>query len=204
MPDLVFQTDMQTHEPPLSSWKWRYAVRYPVLAWQRRQRQLERMDHSRKTGVRKAIFHLLKYLHRRNSIRLGFSIPLHTFGPGLSIAHWGTIAVDSQARIGRNCRIHQGVTIGRSKDRSPVIGDNCFIGANASIIGGITLGNDVKIGAGAVVNRSFPDGAVLVGVPAENIAGGRTTRTRPEQAGAGRPQGSAGSGGRRAHVRPVR
>lgn len=184
MSDLVFQADMQNHEPPLVSWKWRYAVKYPVLAWQRRQRHLERLDRSKKNAAQRVFYYVLKYLHRRDSIRLGFSIPLHTFGPGLSIAHWGTLAVDAQARIGRNCRIHQGVTIGRSKDYSPVIGDNCFIGANATIIGGITLGNDVAIGANALVNRSFPDGAVLVGVPAVNIAGGRTAQAGTGQADA--------------------
>lgn len=42
----------------------------------------------------------------------GFSIPVNSFGPGLSIAHGGTIVVNNTARIGKNCRIHEGVTIG--------------------------------------------------------------------------------------------
>lgn len=168
--DPVFMADMEQHYPPLTAWKPGYGVKYPVLAWQRRLRRIEALDRKRRNPAQQALFLLLKYLHRRDSIRLGFSIPLHCFGPGLSIAHWGTIAVDNKAKVGRNCRIHQGVTIGSSKDHSPRIGDDCFIGANATVIGGIEIGNNVKIGANALVNRSFPDGAVLVGVPAVDIS----------------------------------
>lgn len=61
--------------------------------------------------------HLLPILYYRisfheKSIRLGFSIPLGVFEEGLSIAHHGTIVVNENARIGRNCRIQEGVNIG--------------------------------------------------------------------------------------------
>lgn len=170
MRDSIFLQDMQNHYPPLGKWRAGYAVRYPVLTWQRRQRRLERLDLKSRSPLERLVFFWLKYRHLQHSVRLGFSIPLHVFGAGLSIAHWGTIAVDGKARIGANCRIHQGVTIGSAKGAAPQIGDDCFIGANATVIGGVTLGNGVKIGANALVNASFPDGAVLVGVPAVDVS----------------------------------
>ena len=167
----IFNKDLASHDPPLQKWNFLNHIKYPVLAWQKRLRRLEELD-KRKDSLSplgKLLFVFLKWRHFRDSVRLGFTIPLHAFGPGLSIAHWGTITVAYKAKIGRNCRIHQGVTIGSSKDQVPTVGDDCFIGANASIIGGITLGNNVKVGANAMVNRSFGDNAVLVGVPAIDV-----------------------------------
>lgn len=56
-------------------------------------------------------------LYKRRLYKLGmkcgrFSIPVNYFGHGLSIAHGGTIIVNDIARVGKNCRIHEGVTIG--------------------------------------------------------------------------------------------
>ncbi|WP_421850593.1 serine acetyltransferase [Novosphingobium sp.] len=170
----LFAADMKACFPQYTHWKAIYRVKHPVLDWLRSLRWLENLDQARrKNPFLNAVFYVGIFLHRRKSIRLGYTIPLHTFGPGLSIAHWGTIVVNGDARIGGNCRIHQGVTIGSSGGKSPIIGDNCFIGANASIIGGVKLGNNVRIGANSLVNRSFPDGAVLVGIPARNLAGSK-------------------------------
>lgn len=165
----VFRQDMAAHYPPLVQWRFLYRIKYPILAWQRRLRKIEAFERSEtRSLLSKAWLLALKVHHKHDSIRLGFSIPPHTFGPGLSIAHWGTITVERMARIGSNCRIHQGVTIGSAKGKVPTIGDNCLIGANATIIGGVKIGNGVKIGAGAVVTKSFGDAAVLVGNPARD------------------------------------
>ena len=70
--------------------------------------------------------------------------------------------------------IMQQVTIGSSRgghrDGYPTIGDRCFIAAGAKIIGSITIGNDVVIGANAVVTKDIPSGCVAVGVPAKIIS----------------------------------
>lgn len=66
------------------------------------------------------------------------------------------------ARVGRDCCLYQNVTIGEIDRRAPKIGDRCFIGAGAVLVGGITVGNDVKIGAGVVVHDDVPDGVTLV------------------------------------------
>lgn len=165
----AFEADMAAHFPPLTRWTLKERLTYPVMVWQRRLRLIEAYERSARLAPwTKLWVALLKFRHRGDSVRLGFTIPRHGFGPGLSIAHWGTIAVEGRVKVGRNCRIHQGVTIGSSKGEVPTIGDNCFIGANATILGGVVLGNNVKVGAGAVVINSFGDNAVLVGNPAKD------------------------------------
>ena len=105
-------------------------------------------------------------------LKLGFSISENIFGPGLSIAHYGTIVVNPNVRVVRNCRIYTGVNIGANKDSLdvPTIGDHVYIGPEAKIFGKITIGDNVKIGANAVATKDAPDNAVLVGIPAKNIA----------------------------------
>jgi serine O-acetyltransferase len=88
------------------------------------------------------------------------------FGPGLSIAHWGTIVVNDKARVGFNCRIHPGSCIGERDGLAPRIGNDCYVGPGAVISGPITLGDNVKVGANAVVTKSFGSDITLVGAPA--------------------------------------
>lgn len=102
------------------------------------------------------------------SIYFGFTIPVNVFKSGLYIVHWGNIVISSKAKIGKNCRIHSGVNIGEYGG-APIIGDNVYIGPGSKIFGPITIGNNVKIGANAVVNKSFPDNCSIAGVPARII-----------------------------------
>lgn len=114
--------------------------------------------------------------HRYESLgkKLGFTIGCNVFGPGLSIAHRGTIVVHHKARIGANCRLHICVNIGTQlgeSDAVPEIGDNCYIAPGAKLFGNIHLGDNVVIGANAVVNKSFPEGNItLGGVPARILS----------------------------------
>ena len=85
---------------------------------------------------------------------------------------YGGIYISGGARIGKDCVIFQQVTIGSdsllrsSKWGSPTIGDRCYIGAGAKIIGSITVGDDCRIGANAVVFNDVPPNSTV-------IAGGR-------------------------------
>lgn len=114
-------------------------------------------------------------LHNKLGVQLGICIPINTFGKGLLIYHSQGIIVHKDARCGEYCKLHGNVCIGNNgvetlKRNVPYLGNNIDIGANSSIIGVITLGDDIKIGAGAVVcNSCNQKGAVLVGVPAKNI-----------------------------------
>ncbi|MGH9115646.1 MAG: serine O-acetyltransferase [Acidimicrobiales bacterium] len=88
-------------------------------------------------------------------------------GPGLFISH-GQGTILSAERIGANVWVHQGVTVGWDYrgDRRPMIGSGVFIGAGAKILGAVTVGDDARIGANAVVVRDVPAGATAAGVPA--------------------------------------
>ena len=91
----------------------------------------------------------------------------------MSIAHAASIVVNDNAKVGKNCRIHEGVTIGATngEKKAAIIGDNCFIGSGAKIIGNISIGDNVAIGAGAVVVKSFEGSNItLGGVPARIIS----------------------------------
>lgn len=55
---------------------------------------------------------IAKYRFRKISVRLGYSIPINVIGPGFSLPHRGNIIINPNTKIGKNCRIHVGVTIG--------------------------------------------------------------------------------------------
>ena len=79
--------------------------------------------------------------------------------------------VSHQAKIGKNCVIYQGVTIGEKFDAgpAPMIGDNVVIYPHSIIIGDIKIGNNVKIGAGSIVTKDVPDNCIVAGNPAQII-----------------------------------
>ena len=109
---------------------------------------------------------------RRLQVKLGFTIPINVFGPGLSIAHYGTIVVSQYAKVGSNCRLHVGVNIGASGggNDAPQIGDNVYIGPGAIIFGDIKIADNISIGANATVNKSFIENNVVVaGTPAKIV-----------------------------------
>jgi serine O-acetyltransferase len=102
--------------------------------------------------------------------------PSTEIGPGLLIPHTGFIVVAVGSRIGSNCTLTQGITIGHSLGGKssgagvPVIGDRVYVGPSSVIIGNLTIGHDALIGAGAIVIRSVPAGGVVVGNPARLIS----------------------------------
>lgn len=75
------------------------------------------------------------------------------------------IIVHLKAHVGANAVIWQQVTIGSSGGGTPWIGDNCKIGAVAKILGGVHIGNNVTIGANAVVTKDVPDNTTVVMAP---------------------------------------
>ena len=107
------------------------------------------------------------------SVRLGFSIPINVFDKGFSIAHRGAIAVAQSAKVGVNCRIHEGVNIGSTNGspKAPIIGNNVFLATGAKVIGDILIADNVAIGANAVVVKTIAEeGTTWAGVPAKKIS----------------------------------
>lgn len=128
-------------------------------------------------NVRKDFFGKICYLYffRKKNILgnyLGIKIPKNCVGAGLTIYHHGEIIVNETAVIGKNCRLHGGNCIGNNGilDRSPKIGDGLDLGVGAKIIGDIRLGNNIKVGANAVVTKNFlQNNVTLVGIPAREV-----------------------------------
>lgn len=122
----------------------------------------------------RSLYHTLmcwQALTRKNILgnKLGFKIPRNCMGPGLTIYHHGQIIINEDARVGADCQLHGGNCIGNNgkTQAAPQIGDRLDLGIGACIIGNVTLGNGVTVGANAVVVKSEPESDVtLVGVPA--------------------------------------
>lgn len=99
--------------------------------------------------------------------------PQTEIGRGLYMPHLGYIIINSNTKIGDNCTILQGVTIGNNANNNqavPEIGSNVYIGAGAVIMGKIKIGNNVAIGANSVVNKNVEDNLTVAGVPAKIIS----------------------------------
>jgi serine O-acetyltransferase len=109
----------------------------------------------------------------------GFELFCHDIGPGLYVAHGFGSVVQAES-IGRDCTIHQHVTVGSQLARPgyPRIGDHVLIGAGAIILGAITIGDDAVVGAGAVVTRDVAPGATVVGNPAKPIGAAAAPRAQ--------------------------
>jgi serine O-acetyltransferase len=138
-----------------------------IWKFQRLLRKVEYYKNCKRGFLSKLYFVFIYGKFTRMSLKLGFSIPYNVIGPGLAIVHYGTIIISGYAKIGANLRIHADTNIGRTNGKAPVIGNNCYIGPGAKLYGGITLGNDIVVGANSVVNKSFVnDNIAIAGCPA--------------------------------------
>ena len=99
--------------------------------------------------------------------------PLARIGPALVIDHAHGVVIGETATIGEDVTMLHGVTLGATGkergDRHPKIGNNVLIGAHVCVLGAIHIGDRAKIGAGALVLRSLPEGVTAVGVPAKVV-----------------------------------
>jgi serine O-acetyltransferase len=142
-------------------------------------------------------FRLCRYLNQKNILlypcyliarlilqhykyKFGIDISPNTeVGKGFYIGHFGGIIVNSKVKIGKNCNMSQGVTIGlanRGKNKGvATIGDNVYIGPGAKIVGAVKIGDNVAIGANCVVTKDIPNNAVVVGIPGKVISFKGTT-----------------------------
>jgi serine O-acetyltransferase len=107
--------------------------------------------------------------------------PGATIGPGFFIDHGMGVVVGETAEIGANVTLYHGVTLGGTSlqkgKRHPTLGDNVVVGAGAKILGAITVGENSRIGANAVVVRPVPPDSVVVGVPGQAVQRGKRQDT---------------------------
>lgn len=98
-----------------------------------------------------------KHMQTKYGLEIGNG---NNIGPGLYLGHAHSIAVNPRARLGKNCNLHKGVTIGQEnrgkRIGTPAIGDNVWVGTNAVVVGGITVGDNVLIAPNAFVNQDIP------------------------------------------------
>jgi len=130
--------------------RWRYGLR-PAL-------------------VRKPFSFFYHVLYKMIQILTGIEFPCEVeIGRNFVIDHFGGIIVSGYAKFGDDCRIRNGVVVGLrhvEDKRAPIIGNNVDIGAGAKILGPIRIGDNVLIGANAVVLCDVPSNSIAVGVPA--------------------------------------
>jgi len=91
------------------------------------------------------------------------------FDRGLVLIHSTGVVINGKVRGGRNVHIEHQVTIGADRGQSPTLGHEIFIGAGAKIVGAVSIGDGVRIGANAVVLDDIPSNATAVGIPARVV-----------------------------------
>ena len=99
--------------------------------------------------------------------------PGATIGKGFFIDHGMGVVIGETTEIGDNCTIYQGVTLGGTgKDtgkRHPTLGNNVLVGAGAKVLGPITIEDNCKVAANAVVLKEIPENSTAVGIPAKVV-----------------------------------
>mgnify|MGYP002796583593 FL=1 len=138
-------------------------------------------------GVHATLYHRLAHWLYRHKLRFlarcvsqwsrfwtGIEIhPGATIGRRLVIDHGTGIVIGETAQLGDDVLLYQGVTLGGTgKDtgkRHPTLGNNVLVGAGAKVLGPITIHDNARIAAGAVVLQEVPEGATAVGVPAQIV-----------------------------------
>lgn len=123
---------------------------------------------------------LLPYLYHRVLLnhyrfRYGFDIsPTTQIGPGFYLGHFGGVVISPFAVIGANVNVAKGATIGATsrgaRKGAPTLEDQVWVGANATIVGKITVGRAALIAPGAYVNFDVPSMAVVLGNPGQIVS----------------------------------
>ena len=115
------------------------------------------------------------YQYRLNKLQNKYAIhiPINTCGKGLRLMHLGPILLNKEVRLGEDCTLHINTALvsGNKFCGAPKGGDRVTVFTGASVIGGVTIADGIKIGANSVVTKSFfEENSILAGVPAKNIS----------------------------------
>lgn len=115
-----------------------------------------------------------RFLRKKMQAHYGLEMPgKATIGEGFYLGHAYGITVNPDAVIGRNCNIHKGVTIGQEnrgkRKGAPVLGDRVWLGVNSTVVGAVTIGDDVLIAPNSYVNCDVPSHSIVIGNPCRII-----------------------------------
>jgi serine O-acetyltransferase len=112
---------------------------------------------------------LCGFLYRRNSSRTGIEFLTPRLGGGVIMPHWGRIILNADS-IGQNLYVFHNVTVGNDyRTGKPTIGSNVFIGTGSTVIGRISVGDNVVIAACSLVNHDVPSNSLVAGNPAKVV-----------------------------------
>lgn len=145
---------------------WKYIYRLRLTEYYSSFSHIKKILNTPRIIWNRILFHKL-------TLKCGYSFPIGKIGKGLSIAHLGTIVINGNCIIGDYFRVQEGVTLGTTNgsNNAPKIGDRVFIGSGAKIIGGISIADDVAVGANAVVVKDILEpGTTWGGIPAKKIS----------------------------------
>ncbi len=122
-----------------------------------------RKAHDKMTPLRR--FVIIRY-GRKYGLEISTSADI---GKGLYLGHPYNITVGGGVKLGDNCNLHKGCTIGREnrgkREGVPTLGNRVSVGINATVVGKISIGDDVMIAPNSFVNFDVPSHAVVVGNP---------------------------------------
>lgn len=125
-------------------WKFQILYRKSEYHYNNKEKLLHKLAY---------LFYYFRFRCQRNKMCSEF--PLNVFAEGLVIWHGQNIIVNENARVGRNFSISAGCCIGHAHGLVPVIGDNVEMNIGSRVLGGVTIADDVTIGAGALVVKNI-------------------------------------------------
>lgn len=154
-----FLIDHIVCEPYLQIWRYQKILRITEYVYSKRKNPLFVLAYC-----------IVGRIKNKRGARLGIYIPEYVFDKGLVIDHYGSITINGNCRIGKNCRLHGNNCIGNKgvgrEEEYPQIGDNFDLGFGSTVIGKVELGNNIKVGANSLVTKSYKEGnVILVGSP---------------------------------------
>lgn len=161
-------------EHPMAA-RFTYGENWELFSYVRNLRYLEFYTNKKQMPWDKVIRFFFWVKHRRNCKKLDITIAPNVCGPGLHLVHRGfrRFGGGKYMKIGENLTLLPMVLFGKKYPNVSTlefcIGDNCYVGAGAIVLGPIKIGDNVTIAAGAVVTKDVPDNCVVAGVPAKII-----------------------------------